>query len=71
MANIETWCMKGKLSVRLAAPDTERRIVIRLEGTEHEGSLRLTEQEALALRDQLADALTKVSIERDAHQVSA
>ncbi len=71
MANIETWCMRGELSVRLAAPELERRIVIKVAGAEHEGSLRLTDQEAINLRDQLADALTKASIERDAQQVSA
>lgn len=70
MANIETWCCEGKVSVHTAA-DTLRRVVIRVEGSSHNGSLRMTAEEAIALRDQLADALTKLSIERDAQQVSA
>lgn len=71
MANIETWGIAGSVSVRVAAPDIERRIRIIVSGARSEGALRLTPEEALVLRDRLADALTKLSIERDAQQVSA
>lgn len=71
MANIETWCMAGSVSVRVAAPDIERRIGIIVSGARSEGTLRLTPEEALVLRDRLADALTELSIESDAQQVTA
>ncbi|MGN6313200.1 MAG: hypothetical protein ACTHMO_05490 [Rhodanobacteraceae bacterium] len=61
MAHIETWCRDGRLKTEVVAPEFERRIVIRVSGEDHQGCLRMTCEEAVALRDDLSRAILEAA----------
>jgi hypothetical protein len=62
MASMELWNMVETLKVRVSNPaEYERCVTINAEGVTNSGSLRLTQAEALQLRDDLSRAITEAA----------
>jgi histidinol phosphatase-like enzyme len=59
---METWNRVDTLKVRVTNPaEFERCVIIDADGLTNSGSLRLTQAEALQLRDDLSRAITKAA----------
>jgi hypothetical protein len=62
MASMELWNRADTLKVRVTnLADFERCVIIDVDGVSTSGSLRLTQAEALQLRDDLSRAITEAA----------
>jgi hypothetical protein len=62
MASMETWNRVETLKVRVTNPaEYERCVTINADGLTNSGALRLTQAEALKLRDDLSRAITEAA----------
>jgi hypothetical protein len=62
MASMELWNMVETLKVRVSNPaEFERCVIIDADGVSTSGALRLTQAEALQLRDDLSRAITEAA----------
>jgi hypothetical protein len=62
MASMEMWNMMETLRVRVSNPaEYERCVTINADGLTSSGALRLTQAEAIQLRDDLSRAITEAA----------